>query len=124
MEKYDLSPSDQRLLAVIWEFEPLASGRLVELCRERLGWKKSTTYTMLKRLCAKGLAQNLDACVTALVPRERVRAAASAQLVEESFAGSLPQFLVSFLGQRPISGQEAAELKRLIDSYQGQEGSL
>jgi predicted transcriptional regulator len=117
METERLCESDYRFMSVIWDNEPLPSGRLVELCREQLGWKKSTTYTMLKKLCEKGFAQNVDATVTSLVPRQEVQAAQSELFVQQTFAGSLPNFLVSFLGGKTISQQEADRLKRLIDAH-------
>ena len=117
MEYKRLCESDYRFMSVIWEHEPLTSTKLVELCGEKLGWKKSTTYTMLKKLCEKGLARNEDTVVTALVSREQVQAYESERFVEQTFAGSLPGFLVSFLGGRKISREEAEQLKRLIDQH-------
>ena len=117
MERKRLCESDYRFMAVIWDNEPVNSTKLVELCREKLGWKKSTTYTMLKKLCEKGFAQNENAVVTARIPRSDVQAAESELFVEQTFGGSLPNFLVSFLGGKTISEQEAAELKRLIDAH-------
>ena len=117
MENLKLCESDYRFMSVIWENEPLPSGRLVELCTEKLGWKKATTYTTLKKLSEKGFAQNVDTIVSSLVPREQVQAYASEHFVEHTVAGSLPKFLVSFLGDKKISEEEAAELKRLIDQH-------
>ena len=117
MEIKRLSHGEARFLDIIWENEPVQSGRLVELCSERLGWKKSTTYTRLRILAEKGYVKNEGSIVTALISRNAVQAAESAYVVEQTFAGSLPGFLVSFLGGRTISDQEAEELKRLIDEY-------
>ena len=117
MENLKLCESDYRFMTVIWDNEPVASGQLVELCRQQLGWKKATTYTTLKKLSEKGFAQNVDTIVTSLVPRETVQAYASEHFVEHTFRGSLPQFLVSFLGGKTISEEEAKELKRLIDQH-------
>jgi predicted transcriptional regulator len=117
MEELKLCGSDYRFMRIVWDFEPVSSGALVQLCAEKLGWKKSTVYTTLKKLCEKGFTQNTNAVVTALVPRERVQAYESAQVVERAFSGSLPQFLVSFLGGRTLSEKEAEELKRLIDAH-------
>jgi len=89
----------------------------VMLCAEKLGWKKSTTYTTLKKMCEKGFAQNTDTVVTALIPRDRVQAYESERFVERAFDGSLPGFLAAFLGGKTISEREAAELKRLIDEH-------
>ncbi len=116
-ENLKLCESDYRFMTVIWENEPVQSGRLVELCSQKLGWKKATTYTTLKKLSEKGFAQNVDTIVTSLVPQEDVQAYASGHFVEHTFEGSLPKFLVSFLGDKKISEEEADELKRLIDQY-------
>lgn len=116
-ENLKLCESDYRFMTVVWDNEPVASGQLVQLCQEKLGWKKATTYTTLKKLSEKGFAQNVDTVVTSLVPREDVQAYASEHFVEHTFRGSLPQFLVSFLGDKTISAEEAAELKRLIDEH-------
>ena len=117
MENLKLCESDYRFMTVIWDNGPVASGQLVELCRQQLGWKKATTYTTLKKLSEKGFAQNVGTIVTSLVPREDVQAYASEHFVEHTFRGSLPQFLVSFLGGKTISEEEAEELKRLIDQH-------
>lgn len=117
-ENLKLCESDYRFMTVVWDNEPVASGQLVQLCQEKLGWKKATTYTTLKKLSEKGFAQNVDTVVTSLVPREDVQAYASEHFVEHTFRGSLPQFLVSFLGDKTISAEEAAELKRLIDEHE------
>ena len=117
MEQKRLSLGETRFLNIIWDSEPVPSGKLVELCAEKLGWKKSTTYTRLRILEEKGYVRNENSVVRALVSRQTVQAAESAYVVEETFAGSLPGFLVSFLGGRTISDREAEELKRLIDAH-------
>lgn len=117
MDELKLCESDFRFMCVIWENEPLSSRRLVELCAQKIGWKKSTTYTTLKKMCNKGFAQNVDTVVTSLVAKDDVQAYAGNKFIENTFAGSLPNFLVSFLGSKKISDEEAAELKKLIDEY-------
>ena len=117
MEVKRLSYGEGRFLDLIWDNEPVPSGKLVELCREKLGWKKSTTYTRLRLLVEKGYVKNEDTVVTSLLCREEVQAAESAYVVAETFSGSLPGFLVSFLGGKTISEEEAEELKRLIDEH-------
>lgn len=117
MEHLKLCESDYRFMSVIWDHEPVPSGKLVELCSQRLGWKKPTTYTTLKKLCEKGFAKNENTVVSSLVPREQVQAYASEHFVAHTFAGSLPGFLASFLGGKTISEREAEELKRLIDEH-------
>ena len=117
LKELRLCESDYRFMKVIWEHQPRPSSKLVTLCAQKLGWKKSTTYTTLKKLCDKGFAQNQDTVVSALIPMDQVQAYASEQFVAHTFEGSLPGFLASFLGNRTISAQEAAELKRLIDQH-------
>lgn len=117
MEYKRLCESDYRLMTVIWDEEPVNSTELVVCCKERLGWKKSTTYTMLRKLCQKGLAKNENATVTALVKREEVQAAESETFVEQTFGGSLPAFLVSFLGGKTLSEREVRELNELIEQH-------
>lgn len=112
-----LCESDYRFMCVIWDYAPMTSRELVDRCAERLGWKKSTTYTTLKKLCDKGFAENSDTVVRALIPRERVQAYASAHFVEQTFDGSLPGFLAAFLGGRTITIEEAETLKQLIDQH-------
>ena len=117
MDNLKLCESDYRFMCVIWENEPLPSGKLVELCSAQLGWKKSTTYTTLKKLCEKGFARNVDTVVSSLVRKEDVVAYASDRFVEQTFGGSLPNFLVAFLGGKKITEEEAKELKKLIDEH-------
>lgn len=117
MENLKLCESDYKFMSVIWDNEPLHSRELVELCAEKLGWKKATTYTTLKKLCDKGFAKNENTVVSSNIPRDRVQAFASERFVDHTFGGSLPMFLVSFLGGKTITDEEAAELKRLIDEH-------
>jgi len=117
MEELRLCESDMRFMNIIWENEPLSSGKLAALCLEQLGWKKSTVYTMLRRLCERGFVTNDGGTVSAMIPRGEVQAFESERVVERTFDGSLPGFLAAFLGGKTISEEEAAELKRLIDEH-------
>ncbi|MBS6395948.1 MAG: BlaI/MecI/CopY family transcriptional regulator [Clostridiales bacterium] len=117
MEELRLCNSDYRFMMIVWEHAPVGSGELVRLCREQLGWKKSTTYTEIRRLCEKGLLQNVNAVVEPLVTREEVQAQETDAFVERTFDGSLPGFLAAFLGGKKLSEKEAEELKQLIDHY-------
>lgn len=119
MDDLKLCESDYRFMMVVWEHEPIASGQLARICAEKLGWKRPTTYTVLRKMCEKGLLKNENTIVSAVVPRERVQAFESEHFVERAFGGSLPQFLVSFFEGRTISDKEAEELKRLIDAHKG-----
>lgn len=116
MDHPRLAEGEYRFACIVWEHEPLPSGRLVELSQQELGWKKSTTYTMLKRLCARGLFANEGGRVRALVSREEFAGLQSEQFVAEAFGGSLPQFLAAFTRRRRLSGAEIEELRRLIES--------
>ena len=113
----NLSHADYRLLSLIWDAEPVASPELCKLAEAQLGWKRTTTYTVLKRICDKGFAQSERTIVTSLWSREDVRRLESRQVLERSFDGSLPQFIAAFLGNEKINDHEAEQLKRLIDEY-------
>lgn len=102
---------------IIWAHEPVGSGELVKICERELGWKKPTTYTVLRKLCEKGLFKNEGGLVTALVSRERFNAIKSERFVEDTFDGSLPAFLAAFMSGRKISAEEAAEIRKMIDEY-------
>lgn len=116
MEKR-LSEGEFRIMEIIWDNEPLHSRKLTELCEEALGWKRSTTYTVLKRLGDKGMVKNVNTMVASLVSREEARQRESQAVVEGTFAGSLPSFLVSFMGSKTFSKEEAEELKQMIDEH-------
>ena len=102
---------------IIWNAAPISSGALVTLCAEELGWKKSTTYTMLKRLCNKGLFQNENGVVTALVSRQAFEAQQSEAFVDKTFAGSLPRFLAAFSTRKKLTAAQIEELERLIAAH-------
>ena len=115
MPDHHLGEIEARFAEIIWENEPLSSRRLAELALEKLNWKRTTTYTVLKRLCDKGLFQNQGGTVTALVGREEFYARQSEQFVEETFRGSLPAFLAAFGSRKRLSDQEIDQLQQLID---------
>ena len=115
---YQMTETEYKFAELIWEEEPIGSGELVKQCAEKFGWKKSTTYTEIKRLSQKGVLKNENAVVTPLVTREEVQAKESDEFVERTFDGSLPEFLTAFLGGKKLSRQEAEDLKALIDNYQ------
>ncbi|MBE6715269.1 MAG: BlaI/MecI/CopY family transcriptional regulator [Ruminococcaceae bacterium] len=104
---------------IIWENEPLASGELVKKCESILGWKKSTTYTVLKKLCEKGLFQNEGGMVSSLVSKEEYTGALSRDFVEETFEGSLPAFIAAFSKGKKLSEREVAEIREMIDKFGG-----
>ena len=117
MEKLKLCDSDYRFMQIVWESAPVNSGELVRLCSERLGWKKSTTYTQIKKMCDKGYIENTQAIVRVLIPKEQVQTDESIYFVERTFDGSLPGFLTAFLGGKTISEKDAEKIKKMIDEH-------
>ena len=114
METPKIFDSELRFCEILWEHQPVRSSELAHLCTEKLGWKKSTTYTVIKRLTERGVVQTEDAVGTALVSRDQVQRAESRAFVERNFSGSLPGFLNAFVGGRGLSAEEADELRRMI----------
>ena len=112
-----LSESEYRIMDIIWDNAPVESGKLVKLCESKLSWKKSTTYTMLKKLCDKKIVKNTDSLVSVIVPREKVLSHESEHVVKRSFGGSLPAFVNAFLGNGKLSKKEADELIDLIETH-------
>ena len=106
---------EMQFAELIWAREPIASGELVKLCEKELNWKKSTTYTVLKKLCERGIFQNNDGVVTSKLTRDEFNAVQSEQFVEDTFEGSLPAFLAAFTSRKQLSKEEAEEIRRLID---------
>ena len=115
MEEYKLFDAEYRLLSIIWENEPVNSTVLSKMCLEQLGWKKPTTYNLIRKLSERGFLKNENATVTALVKKEQVAQYESEALVEKNFGGSLPAFISAFLDGKTISAEEAEEVKRMID---------
>lgn len=117
METPKIFESEYRFCEILWENEPIGSGELVELCAKRLGWKKSTTYTVIKRLTERGVVRSEKAVVTSLISREQVQEAESQEIVSRSFSGSLPQFVAAFTRGRKLQPEEVEEIRRLIEDY-------
>ena len=115
MSEFKLFDAEFKFVSIIWEVEPINSTQLVRICNERLGWKKSTTYTVLKKLSDRGILQNENTIVTALVKREQVQKYESEVLLNRTFDGSLPDFMAAFLEDRKLSKDEAAELHQMIE---------
>ena len=116
MAEYKLGEIESIFADIIWDNEPLSSRRLAELALERLDWKRTTTYTILKRLCDRELFQNEGGTVTSLVSREEFYARQSEMFVQETFHGSLPAFLAAFGSRKKLSDSEIDELQKVIDS--------
>jgi BlaI family penicillinase repressor len=117
MKEYRLAECEEKFAELIWQNEPIGSGDLVKLCAKEMNWKKSTTYTVLKKLCEKGIFQNENAVVSSLITRDEYYSKQSIRFVEDTFGGSLPKFLTAFICGKKISKQQAEELKRLIDEH-------
>jgi predicted transcriptional regulator len=117
MEDLLLSESEYKIMNIIWDNAPIESGKLVKLCESQLSWKKSTTYTMLKKVCEKNIAQNVDSVVSFVVPRQDVQSIESEHVVKRGFGGSLPAFVNAFLGNGKLSKEEADELISLIETH-------
>ncbi len=109
--------SEYRFCLILWEQEPVKSGRLVELCGERLGWKPTTTYTVIKRLSERGVLKNENSVVTSLVSKEEVQAAQLSEMVEKTFEGSLPAFVAAFTRHQKLAPAEIDALQGMIDRY-------
>ena len=110
---------ESRFADFIWNNEPVTSGQLVKMAEKELSWKSTTSYTVLKRLCERGIFQNKDGAVTSLISREEFYALQSEQFVEETFDGSLPQFLAAFTTRKKLSDREIEALQQLIDESRG-----
>lgn len=121
METPKIFESEYRFCLILWEHEPVASGELVRLCREELGWKQSTTYTVIKRLSERGVLKNENSVVSSLVFKDDVQAAEIEELVEKKFEGSLPAFVAAFTKHQKISQAEIEEVQKMIDRFRGEE---
>ena len=114
MEVPKVFESEYRLCLILWEHEPIKSSELVQLCREQLGWKPTTTYTVIKRLSERGVLKNENTIVTSLVSKDQVQAAEIDELVEKTFEGSLPAFVAAFTKHRRLSAKEVDEVQAMI----------
>lgn len=118
METPKIFESEYRFCLILWENEPVNSTKLVELCKEGLGWSKATTYTVIRRLAERGVVKNENATVTALITKEQAQQSRLQEMVEETFEGSMPAFIAAFSRNQKLTRQEVAQLKALIDSYE------
>lgn len=115
MAEYGLGEVEMKFAGFIWENEPISSGELAKISEKELDWKRSTTYTILKRLCEKGIFQNVKGIVTSLVSFQEFQAKQSEKFVEEKFEGSLPSFVAAFCSRKKLSREEIEELKKIIE---------
>lgn len=109
--------SEYRFCLLLWEKEPIKSSELVALCKEKLGWKPTTTYTVIKRLSERGVVKNENTVVTSLVSKDEIQAEEIDELVEKKFEGSLPAFVAAFAKHRTLSAKDIDEMQNMIDAY-------
>ena len=121
METPKVFESEYRFCLILWENEPVKSSELVKLCQQQLGWKPTTTYTVIKRLSQRGVLKNENSTVTSLVSQEQIQAAEIDELVEKKFGGSLPAFVPAFARSHRLSCQEIDEVQRMIDQFREEE---
>lgn len=119
MSDLRMGPAETQFAEIIWKNEPIASGTLSKKAEEALNWKKTTSFTVLKRLCERGIFQNQNGWVTSLISREEFYARHSENYVQENFGGSLPAFLAAFSTHKKLSEKEIDEMKRLIEKMRG-----
>ena len=117
MDERKLGAVESRFADIIWNHEPLPSRELVRLCQEELNWKKPTTYTVLRKLCERGIFQNQEGIVSSRISRRDFYAMQSEKFVEETFAGSLPAFLAAFTARKNLTAEDVAEIRRMIDEF-------
>ena len=116
MEELRLGVVESQFADIIWQNEPLASRELVRLCEERLSWKKSTTYTVLKKLCDRGIFRNENGTVSSVISKQDFYSMQSERFVADSFGGSLPAFIAAFTARKQLTAEEIAEIRRMIDA--------
>lgn len=113
----ELGAIQERFAGIVWANEPLGSGELVKICEKELNWKKATTYTVLRKLCEKGLLKNENGVVSSLISKEEFYSAKSEQIIEESYEGSLPAFIAAFISRKNLTAKEADEIQKMIDTF-------
>lgn len=118
MEEMKLGTVEGHFADIVWQNEPLTTKELVALCEKELKWKRTTTYTVLKKLCERGIFKTENSTVTALISRDEFYSIQSERFVEETFKGSLPAFLAAFTSRKKLSAKEVIELRRLVDEYE------
>lgn len=119
MDEFKLGAVETRFAELIWANEPLPSGELVKLCAKELEWKKSTTYTVLKKLCDRGIFQNREGMVSSILSQKEFQSRQSRRFVEDTFSGSLPAFIAAFADGGNLTEHDISEIRKMIDSYEG-----
>ena len=118
MEAPKIFESEYRFCLILWEHEPVNSGKLVQLAKDGLGWSKATTYTVIRRLCERGVLKNENTIVTSLISKEEAQKSRLEEMMEETFEGSMPAFIAAFSKSKKLTRQEVDQLKALIDSFE------
>lgn len=118
METPKIFESEYRFCLILWENEPVSSGKLVQLAKESLGWSKATTYTVIRRLSERGVVKNENTIVTSLISKEEAQNSRLEEMVEETFEGSMPAFIAAFSRTKKLTRQEVDQLKALIDGFE------
>lgn len=118
MKELQLGVIESQFADIIWKNEPISSSEIVKICEKELEWKKSTTFTVLRRLCQKGIFQNNNGTVTSLLSRDEFYSLQSEKFVEETFQGSLPAFLAAFTARKNLTPEEVAQLRRMVEEYE------
>lgn len=122
MADLELGIIQERFADIVWDKEPVGSGELVKICETEFGWKKTTTYTVLRKLIDKGLLKNDNGIVTSLISKDEFYSSRSRQIVDESFKGSLPAFVAAFVSGNKLTSEEADEIRRMIDEFSDKSG--
>ena len=122
MKQTELAAVQERFADLVWAHEPIASGELVKVCEKELNWKKPTTYTVLRKLCQKGLLQNVNGIVSSLISKEDFYSSKSEQIIEDSYKGSLPAFIAAFTSRKKLTESEVDEIQKMIDTFKQKEG--
>lgn len=120
METPKIFESEYRFACIVWEKEPISVKELIVLCSEQLEWKRTTTYTVLKRLCERGILNNADGIVTSLYSKEEIQYSESKQFLDKTFEGSLPSFVAAFLKGKKVSDKEIKELRQMLDEFENE----
>ena len=120
MIDFELGAVQERFADLVWSNEPIASGDLVKVCEKELQWKKSTTYTVLRKLCEKGILKNVDGIVSSVISKEEFYSAKSEQIIEDSYDGSLPAFIAAFISNKKLTAKEAEEIQMMINEFKAE----
>ena len=121
METPKIFESEYRFACIVWEHEPIAMKELIKLCAAQLGWKRTTTYTVLKRLSERSIMESNNSVVTSLISKEVIQIQESRTFINKTFEGSLPNFIAAFTSNKGLSKEEAAEIKKMIEEYETKE---